>query len=175
MKQRLIVDAEDRPLVIEEVVDGEDTLVPLPLSPQRAGNRAFWSRFIASVRFDHPDQTPPVHGGNNWVKIAMPFPGRWITAYRETTDVGLYLVNERSDALESLPLEISDLRTETGLPDLTFWTTSKHGPGTAGITRPRSSFADEQAQLLWLTDTANRLVNAFRPRLARLGAEQDRA
>jgi hypothetical protein len=34
-------------------------------SASRDQNKAFWNRLINEVRFDHPDQMPPRHGGNN--------------------------------------------------------------------------------------------------------------
>ena len=172
VKQRLVVDAEDRPVALEDSASVEDD-APLAgtSSGQRSENRAFWASFISQVRFDHPDQTVPVHGGNNWVRMTMPSPGRWITGFRDAGQVGFFLVNERTEAVEGLPNELADLRRESGLSDLIFRPFNKHGPATAFVTLPRASFADEEAQLLWLADTANRLVNAFRPRLARLGAK----
>ena len=43
---------------------------------RRTANRAFWQRFIDEVQFDHPDQPPPRHGGDNWVRIELPTPVR---------------------------------------------------------------------------------------------------
>jgi hypothetical protein len=78
VRQRVIVDQRGAPLQLEEPVDDSaDGATPRrtadpAAADRRIQDRAFWQRFIDGVRFDHPDQTAPRHGGHNWVKIDMP-------------------------------------------------------------------------------------------------------
>jgi hypothetical protein len=166
LRQRVLVDGQDRPLVTEDVSEEEVGPPGINGSDVRSANRSFWDRFISTVRFDHPDQTKPTHGGNNWVRISMPRPGRWLTGYRTQDSLGFYLVQDDSVDLHGLIEEANALKDETGLPDLRVEAGKKPGVVTIAISRPITEIGNEDAQLRWLTDTANRLVNSVRPRLA---------
>lgn len=166
LRQRVLVDGQDRPLVTEDVSEEEVEPPGTNGSDVRSANRSFWDRFISTVRFDHPDQTKPTHGGNNWVRISMPRPGRWLTGYRYQDSLGFYLVQDDSVDLHGLIEEANVLKDETGLSDLRVEAGKKPGVVTIAISRPIAEVGNEEAQLRWLTDTANRLVNAIRPRLA---------
>lgn len=166
LRQRVLVDGQDRPLVAEDVAEEEVGPPGTNGSDVRSANRAFWDRFISAARFDHPDQTRPTHGGNNWVRISMPRPGRWLSGYRHQDSIGFYLVQDDSVDLHGLMEDSAALRDETGLPDLRIEAGKKPGVINLVISRPIAEVGNEGAQLLWLTDIANRLVNAIRPRLA---------
>lgn len=166
LRQRVLVDGQDRPLVTEDVSEEEVGLPGSSSSDVRSANRSFWDKFISKVHFDHPDQAKPTHGGNNWVRISMPQPGRWLTGYRYQDSLGFYLVQDHSVDLHELIEEANDLKNETGLPDLRIAAGKKPGVVTIAISRPISEIGNEEAQISWLIDTANRLVNAVRPRLA---------
>jgi len=142
----------------------------------RLENRAFWDSFIARVKFDHPDQSPPRHGGNNWVKMDMPGPVSHLVAYREaSSSAGLalkFLGQEGREALQMLLEDQSGLEQEIGAP-VRFEVSGeqvdiervvgvmlvKHLPNA------NVSHGDD-AELAWLCKTANNMVNALRPRLA---------
>jgi hypothetical protein len=84
VEQRVLVGAEGRPLTLEESTEEDDDAAAIadPGSKAKlAANRAFWDRLIGSIRFAHPDQPAPRHGGNNWVKVALPEPCA-LTLYR---------------------------------------------------------------------------------------------
>ena len=166
LRQRVLVDGQDRPLVTEDVSEEDVGHPGTNGSDVRSANRSFWDRFISTVRFDHPDQTKPTHGGNNWVRISMPRPGRWLTGYRYQDSLGFYLVQDDSVDLHGLIEEANALKDETGLSDLRVEAGKKPGVVTIAISRPIAEVGNEEAQLRWLTDTANKLVNAIRPRLA---------
>ena len=71
------------PARIEEpAAESEGRVSTTPSSDARAKNKEFWERFIASVRFDHPDQTAPRHGSNNYVRVDLPGPVTGMVAYR---------------------------------------------------------------------------------------------
>ncbi|WP_141400555.1 hypothetical protein [Magnetospirillum sp. 15-1] len=176
LRQRVIVDGEGVPLRLEEPGDAVEAMEALA-DPERAasrdGNRAFWQCFIDSVRFDHPDQPVPRHGGNNWVKIPLPAPARWLTAYRTADEAGLFLPldGDGGEALfERLAEAAAALRDESGL-DLAFIRKQAEPfKGNISAKRPLSDFASLEAQTAWFCDAANRLVNALRPRLSVEGA-----
>lgn len=174
-KQRILVREDDRPVEIEDV---EDTTTDARLEAaedpdkavRKAAIRAFWQRFIDEVEFDHPNQQPPRHGGNNWVKIPL-VGGARLTAFRiEGKVLGLFLAGpQKAEAYDLLKPEAQSIIEETGLRDMRF---HRFGdPETfdsIGIEKPLARFADEEEQLEWLKETSNTLVTALRPRLSRL-------
>ncbi len=172
MRQRIVTDASGAPL---ELVDEDEALEVQEIDPERAAtlsaNREFWQRFIDQVIFDHPDQSKPRHGGNNWVRVLLPSPARWFTAYRyqQASDVlGFSLLEEKgSGLLKSLANDQDDIRAETGLDTLRFFAKHSREPGLAfAIDAPWSDFSDDEGRIAWLCDTANTLVNVLRSRLA---------
>ncbi|MGE3982739.1 MAG: hypothetical protein AB7G38_01065 [Dehalococcoidia bacterium] len=137
----------------------------MPFSPDRplirAAARAYWQRFLDEVEFDDPEQPRPRHGGHNWVRIVLPSPARWLGAYHYKDRVGVYLLGESDSPLfDFLDVEIDAIREETGL-DIRFDRDTRR----FGLQRVRADFGDDDAQLAWLCDVANRLVTALRPRL----------
>ncbi len=170
-RQRIVTDASGIPL---ELVDEDEASAEDEIDPVRAtalsANREFWQRFIDQVEFDHPDQSKPKHGGNNWVRILLPSPARWLTVYRyqQPSDVlGFYLVEEKgSGLLQSLADGQDDIRAETGLDTLRFFAKHSREPGPAfAVDVPWVDFADDAARIAWLCETANTVVNVLRSRL----------
>ena len=142
----------------------------------RSANRAFWTRFIADAHFDHPDQMPPRHGGNNWVRMELPGPVAPLAAYREANgNLGFMLKfvgAEGRDALQRLIEDQAALESEVG-HSLRFEVrhTAEQDGNVVGrllveLTDGRAARIGDDAQLDWILATANALVNALRPRLA---------
>jgi len=176
LRQRVVVGIDGVPLRLEDESeagpDAEAVIDPERMATKEA-NRSFWQRFIDTVRFDHPDQPAPRHGGNNWVKILLPAPARWLTAYRNATEAGLFITLEGDAsgvAFDRLQEQAAVLRDETGL-DLAF-ARERAEPfkGTIAVKRPLTGFDNPEAQIAWFCGAANRLVSAFRPRLSTEGA-----
>ncbi|MGX7709376.1 hypothetical protein [Methylobacterium sp. Gmos1] len=139
-----------------------------------SANRLFWDRFIAGVRFSHPDQPQPTHGGNNWVRLAIPV--GTATAYRTRGAKGPngqcnLFVRLRGDAekpaFDALCAELPQIEAELGISLEATW---KGGDeiGTISLAQPLET-ADEETQLAWLFKNADPFVSAFRPRLSALG------
>ncbi|MDW3682996.1 hypothetical protein RA280_14810 [Cupriavidus sp. CV2] len=148
---------------------------------KRLANRAFWDRFIAEVHFDHPDQMPPRHGGNNWVRMELPGPVAPLVAYRETNgNLGFMLKfvgAEGRDALQRLIEDQAALESEVG-HSLRFEVrhTAEQDGNVVGrllveLADGRVAKIGEDAQLEWFLATANALVNALRPRLAHVAID----
>lgn len=172
LRQRVVVGMDGVPLRLEDEseagADAEAVIDPERMATKEA-NRSFWQRFIDSVRFDHPDQPAPRHGGNNWVRIPLPPPARWLTAYRSSTEAGLFLALEGdigSATFDRLEEQAAVLRDETGLELVFARQRAEPFKGAIAVKRSLTSFDSPTAQTAWFCDAANRLVSAFRPRLA---------
>ncbi|GJD91611.1 hypothetical protein BHAOGJBA_5159 [Methylobacterium hispanicum] len=127
-------------------------------SPPMDEYRRWWQP-ILEMRFDDPDQAPPVLYSNN-VRMGLPLPATWITAYGDARDVGVFfsgrgeahrrgmelLLGQEAEILSELP--------EGSVHDTSFRTV-----------RRQASFAGDDEKRAWLAATANAYVNALRPRL----------
>lgn len=166
IRQRILTD--DRGAALQVVSDDDSSAesVVVASAPEQSAakeaNKAFWQSFIDRARFDHPDQSPPRHGGNNWVKIMLPSPPRWVTAYRTKGRAGLYFVDEPGSGLvERLAVDPSSLQEDFGPEPLRL--RALHDPSLPAIAVDEPDGVMDQ--LAWLFDASNRLVNALRPRL----------
>ncbi|MCC8402002.1 hypothetical protein LJ655_08865 [Paraburkholderia sp. MMS20-SJTN17] len=139
-------------------------------------NRPFWTRFINEVRFDHPDQPPPRHGGNNWVRMAMPGPlSNGLVAFREANHTAALMVKfkgpEGRNLMQTLLEDQSALESELGhsvrfnIKDVT-----EDSDRVVAVLlveyKPHEGPEMESEQMTWLLKMANAMVNALRPRLA---------
>ncbi|RDK09139.1 hypothetical protein [Cupriavidus lacunae] len=187
VQHRVLVSNEGVPLLLDRggaparMASGELNGEPVETdrTSNRLANRAFWDRFIANARFDHPDQMPPRHGGNNWVRLELPGPVAPLVAYREAGgNVGLMLKFIGAEGREVLQRLIDDqaaLESEIGNA-LRFEVSHTAEPDGNTVGRLLVEPSDgrpvkigEAAQLAWFLTTANALVNALRPRLAQAG------
>lgn len=183
LQQRVLVSASSGiPLEIETDAEAQaetEEAMESIVDPDRAGrrlvNRAFWQRFIDEIEFDHPDQPPPRHGGDNWVRISLPAPVGWMTAFRSggsKPEVGVFMTfgekeGER-EMFEMLRDDLETLRSESGLDLVSRLRRSSPFWAEIGVFRQRADLPDDAAQLAWLCDAANRLVSVVRPRLGAL-------
>ncbi|EEA03457.1 conserved hypothetical protein [Burkholderia sp. H160] len=141
----------------------------------RLQNRAFWDKFISLVKFDHPDQTTPRHGGNNWVRIELPGPIKGLVAYRTAAGEAGFMVKflgaDGRDVLRSLLDDQPALEQELG--QSVRFDIGEPGEESADVVGqmlvdyvPSSdSNSQDSSQLSWLVATANSIVTALRPRL----------
>lgn len=141
--------------------------------------RAFAERFIAAMAFDDPSQPAPRIGGLGWMKAPLPR-GHWITLYRATGSgkVGAYVNLVGSDGLDAFERLLADRSVideefaDAGLPAPQWERTDKGASITLAWASPLpwddARASEQQAQL---ARAANQLVNSFRPRLERIGAE----
>ena len=141
--------------------------------------RAFAERFIASMAFDDPSQPPPRFGGLGWMKAALPR-GHWMTLYRSTGtgNGGAYVNLVGSEGLAAYDRFLADRDTideeivDAGLPKPEWARTEKGGSISLKWPSPQPwDETAEAAQIELLKRGANQLVNSFRPRLDRQGAD----
>ena len=173
IEHRVLTDQQGMPLQVVPPSEDDDAAVAAVVEPEKVlrqdQDRAFWQRFIDEVRFDHPDQPAPRHAGRNWVRMDMPSPARWLTAYRTGkggTGFFLPLSGEAGEkGFRFLRSEGADLEKEVGLPLRFEIRTQEPFSGQVLMERDRMA-GDEGSQLAWLCEAGNRLVTALRPRLA---------
>lgn len=154
-----------------------DGYEPAPSPAQeatRASNRAFWQRFIDEVEFSHPDQPKPTHGGNNWVRLPLPVvPAvayRALGSDRANPQLGFFLRfhgEAPSPVYGALVEMMPELEREIGVPLRHGWIAQRNCWDIA-IDAPAEVLATDEAQLRWLLTAADKVVTAFRPRLAQL-------
>ncbi len=101
----VIITGEGTPMTIEEEISEESDsgITRKRDEVKKENNREFWTKIIKEIKIEHPDQEPPRHGGNNWIKLPMPSPLKWITAYRARDDsYGVFIrfaMDEDSDKI----------------------------------------------------------------------------
>ncbi|KXU87119.1 hypothetical protein CR51_35890 [Caballeronia megalochromosomata] len=137
-------------------------------------NRAFWDKFIKLATFDHPDQTPPRHGGNNFVRLDLPGPVQGLVAFRESSGrAGLFVKfvgTEGRQALQALVEDQPALEQEVG-EAIRFEIGEGNdletiaGSLVVELKPSGNPEARNEMQLAWLLRTSNALVNALRLRL----------
>ncbi|EUC11587.1 UNVERIFIED_ORG: hypothetical protein BDU10_6807 [Burkholderia sp. CF145] len=170
----------ERTTTLDEVAPAhESTAQQKAVSASKLQNRAFWDKFIEQVKFDHPDQTPPRHGGNNFVRLDLPGPVQGLVAYREqpwTTGLFVkFLGAEGREALQSLIEDQAALEQEVGQPIRFKINEGQDAERVAGLLSVQFEAQGDGAtrpaeQLAWLLRTCNALVNALRLRLGGTGS-----
>lgn len=142
------------------------------VSADKQKRYADWWRPILEMRFDDPDQDPPALHWPNHVRVPLPWPKTWITAYKNeaaTGSSGAFLAGRESDLNPLLDLlePLDELLTE-----LPAGTSLRNGIPSGKFSlytdRANETFASEDDCRTWLTATLNQYVNALRPRLKRL-------
>ena len=129
------------------------------------------------MSFDDPEQEPPRLHWPNHVRLQLPYPGTWITAYRNEAangTCGVFLAGREEDRellvrllepLDSLVAELPDgTRVGRGRDKLSIYTE-----------RRNDSFAVTDDCREWLKRTINAYVNALRPKVKDLSASSLRA
>lgn len=177
IEQRVVTSSDGTPLQMERPniteEDAED-LIDQDRAASKLSERTFWQGFIDQVRFEHPDQPAPRHGGHAWVRISMPEPIGWITAFRASRNRGGLFMRFKGDEGEAAVSEIeaarSALEDAIGVPmriDV-----NKHDPYEATVSVDfDGSTTNDEAYLNWLLHTANAVVSVFRPFLHQIHIE----
>ncbi|WP_019593001.1 hypothetical protein [Thioalkalivibrio sp. ALM2T] len=150
---------------LEEVTaDAEGETESGSLSDERA-----WWEPLTRITFDDPEQEPPSYRVRNHVRVPLPYPGVWLTAFRYMADgiCGVFLAGKKSEMAQVLD-RLNEEREEI-LGELPNGTDYRYGddpthPGFASYAR-LADFASDDACREWLGQELNCFVNAFRPRL----------
>lgn len=141
----------------------------------REQSKEFWQRFIDELHLEHPDQSPPKHGGMNTVWLTFPKPATHINCYRVKAKhlIGMFLAIEDTDDGRALYLRLlddrSNLEDEVGhslvYREHTAWS-SKQCIAVESTAFDVKDKGQESAQLDYLKTHLNRLINALRRRIS---------
>ena len=170
VRRQVIMDNQGQSIELAQDNSDEPPAVSAQAQSRKEADKAFWDRFIATVKFDHPDQDKPKYGGRNNVRLPLPAPSTWMTCYRYRADggrIGMFFPLKGESGLqlfETLKARQQEFDEMLGTP-LTFSVDDKHP--TISITAPFNidDATEQDAQLEWLTTHANKMVNLFRPLL----------
>lgn len=129
-----------------------------------------WWASVVSMRFDDPEQEPPKVFYPNHVRLALPWPGVRLMAYRAQRTVGVFIAGQ-PDALREMWVRLApdvdaivqELPPSTSIPDA-----DAPDAGKIGTVERNETFADDDEKRTWIEKTLNVYVNTFRPRLNRL-------
>jgi hypothetical protein len=188
IEQRVVVATENgRQLQVQEVrIDdpnagrgsgreraAEDQPGEKTVGPERAASnermRQFWTRFIETARFDHPEQTKPSHGGPNWVKVALT-DGYRLSAYRQSNQetMGVYMplsLDKDPGLIAVFEADLDGMRQESSL-DLQIVPRDGDPSGRdLSVYTSYKGLSDDE-QLAWLIKTTNSMVTLLRPKLS---------
>lgn len=120
------------------------------------------------MKFDDPQQEQPRLYWMNNTRTPMPWPGIWLTAWRNESPDGVVGV-----ALSGRGRRISELwrRLRRDADEiqrqLPAGSTVEGGRFGIDITKPNSEFRDDDERRAWLKSTLNAFVNVLRPRIAK--------
>lgn len=125
-----------------------------------------WWLPVTVMRFDDPEQDPPLYRWRNHVRAALPMAGLWLTAYLDADGkVGVFLAGNKASvarAMDYLPED--ELLGE--LPEGSYIRIGSRGVAFYGIQRKMADFDGEGACRDWIKATLNDYANAIRPRLS---------
>lgn len=165
--ERVVYPVRGEAAVVDEPDEAEPEVVPRVEANRQAEYRAWWAPVIAAP-LDDPDQEPPKLFWPNNVRLPLPWPQTWITAFREggpTGRVGIstagrrgadqpmmeYLRPRMEEILEALPAGFK------------FRPNSSVNDSCLRIDRQCSEFNSEDEIREWFVEMINAMVNVLRP------------
>jgi hypothetical protein len=138
-------------------------------NPKKAEYRHWW-RNIVDMEFDDPDQEPAKLFWPNHVRAQLPWPGVWVTAYRNEAGggrCGVFLAGRERELEEVFQVLAPDMEgIAAELPEGTKVGNVRSSGGLAITSAmPNSSFQNDDEKRDWLKRTLNTYINVLRPRL----------
>ena len=173
VKRTVVSLASEQLSATESLEDDADE--PEELSEGARFYFGFWKEFVANLHLDDPSQPKPnvLKQGN--VFLSMPARSNaWLTVFffQERKEVGVFLTFNRGPLgdmiFEHLLADREQIDRELVLP--ADWK-SKDGKHKIAVRKRFPDLRDPEYRLpirLWLSEQANRFVNAFRPRIERI-------
>jgi hypothetical protein len=163
----------------EKEPDGENQEI-LPSSPVRqeqssgvdahkAAHQQWWQP-IVDMKFDDPGQVdqPRLHWMNN-TRTPLPWPGTWLTAWRNDSPDGVcgVALSGRAKRIDELwrRLRRDADQIQRELPE---GSTVEGGRFGIGLTKSNSEFRNDDERREWLKATLNTFVNVLRPRVVKV-------
>ncbi|MGM0692754.1 MAG: hypothetical protein ACQEUN_05015 [Pseudomonadota bacterium] len=133
-----------------------------------ADERAWWEP-LTRVSFDDPEQETPSYRVRNHVRVPLPYPGIWLTAFRSMGEgvCGIFLTGRKAElpqVLDRLNGEREQILAELHGGSGERSQLDPDRPGFASYARLGDFTSDDECRA-WLAKQLNHVVNAFRPRL----------
>jgi hypothetical protein len=178
LEHRIFVGPDELPISVEAdqvAMSDVERVVDPAASSRRERSRAFWERFIAGMQLDHPDQPPPRHGGEGWVRLDLPPPANWLTAFRSSKRMGAFFKLRGRDSEEAANILEAEAQQQTAVMDEEAHLKLEY-ERTEGNTLSVGVYKDhrelgEDEQLAWLKLAVNAMITSFRLRLSSLQHE----
>jgi hypothetical protein len=172
----VFVNEGGQPIQFSKIEKQEDTEMDAIVNPEKSAmretERAFWESFISNVKFDHPDQPKPRHGGHAWIKLELPDPAGWMTGYRtQNGRAGFFFTLKGDDGeLAFAEIEAAQQQLLADMNPLSFTLAiKKEQPFEGTVSFDYDGDAHNDALLSeWLHNSANTIVNTFRPFLGQI-------
>nr|WP_299242955.1 hypothetical protein [uncultured Halomonas sp.] len=174
VQPRVVAKTETIERVFVHVKEGEGDILREAVDDSRdetkvasmAEERAWWEPLI-HVSFDDPEQEAPVYRPRNHVRVQLPHPGIWITAFRSKGECGVFLAGRKSDlahVLDTLDEEREQVLEELfeGMDERQQSNSYRH---EFAIFARLDEFVTDDECREWLGNRLNHFVNVFRPRL----------
>lgn len=174
VQHRIFVTDDGRPISFEMAANSDDeteAIVDPSRNASKSAEKAFWQAFIDQAEYDHPDQPKPRHGGHGWVRMAMPEPAGWMTAFRTKEGRGGLFIRFKGDEGEQAVAEIgaakAQLEDDIG-HQLNIETKNQHPYEAVVSINFAGPAGDDASFLAWLLRTSNAVSMTFRPFLSQL-------
>lgn len=133
-----------------------------------ADERAWWEP-LTRISFDDPEQETPSYRVRNHIRVPLPYPGIWLTAFRSMGEgvCGVFLTGRKAElpqVLDQLNVEREQILAELPGGSGERSQLDPDRPGFASYARLGDFTSDDECRA-WLAQQLNHFVNAFRPRL----------
>lgn len=134
-----------------------------------------WWKPVLDAQFDHPDQEPAVLHWPNNIKLKLPWPSTWVTAYRIRKNNNQNIIGistgGRAFADQEIISKLEPFRESilSELPEGSMFRKSQLSDSYVyAIQRDSSEFASDKECTDWIIKSLNCYVNAFRPRIKQI-------
>lgn len=135
--------------------------------------RAWWEP-LTRISFDDPEQEAPTYRPRNHVRVSMPYPGIWLTAFRSMGDgvCGVFFTGAKSEVKQIL--DRFNEEREQILAELPEGIDNRRSNGELGFASyaQLSDFSSDEECRRWLACQLNHFVNTFRPRLKAMARQE---
>jgi hypothetical protein len=134
-------------------------------TPDREAHRQWWQP-VVDTKLPGSDQPQPKLYWRNNVRVPLPWPGTWLTVWRNDEAGGVcgVAVSGRGTAVDDLwqHIQPSAAAIEASLP---VGSTVKPGRFGLGITKPNSDFKNDNERRAWMQQTMLAFLADLGPRL----------
>ena len=118
------------------------------------------------MKFNDPNRPPPRLYWKNNVRVPMPWPGTWLTAWRNEKSDGVcgVALSGKSESIDAFWRKIQRFapELERQLPDGSRIEAGRFG---IGIIQPNTLFRDDDEKREWLVSNLDKFATVLQPRM----------